>query len=86
MNQNEQSKINQSNTFNTEIKKTNIYQDRKNLYKFYKKNHYIYQKFINECNQKVYSAYKNFKEFYSKIFDDVNMIITESTHYCHKCK
>src|SRR5436190_16762245 len=86
MNCNEQSKTNQRNTFNIEMKITNVYQDRKNLHEFFKKNHYIHQEFINKSNYKVYRIYKNLKKFYSEIFADINMIIAESTHYCHKCK
>ena len=68
------------------MKKTDIYQNRKNLHEFFKKNHYIHQKFINEFNHEVYKIYKNFKKSYSEIFVDINMIITEFTHHCHKCK
>ena len=42
MNHNEQSKTNQKNTFNTEMKKTDVYQDRKNLHEFFEKNYYIH--------------------------------------------
>ena len=86
MNQNEQSKTNQSNTFNIEMKKINIYQDRKNLHEFFKKNHYIHQEFINESDHEIYKIYKNFEEYYSEIFIDVNMMIAESTHYYYECK
>ena len=84
MNYNKQSKTNQKNTFNAEMKKTNIYQNRKNLHEFFKKNHYIYQEFMNESNHKIYRIYKDFEESYSEIFADVNMMITESIH--HDCK
>src|SRR5947207_8957202 len=86
MNCNEQSKINQRNTFNTEMKKTDIYQDRKNLHEFFEKNHYIYQEFMNEFSHEIYRIYKNSEEFYSKIFADINMMIAESTYHCHECK
>src|SRR5436190_3364162 len=86
MNYNEQSKTNQENAFNVEIKKMNIYQDRKNLHEFFEENHYIHQEFINESNHEIYKIYKNSEKFYSEIFVDVNMIIVESTHHCHKCK
>src|SRR5947207_10321827 len=86
MNQNEQSKTNQSNTFNIEMKKINIYQDRKNLHEFFKKNHYIHQEFINESNHEIYKIYKNLKKSYSEIFIDVNMMIIEFIHHCHECK
>src|SRR5438034_3725241 len=86
MNCNEQSKINQENTFNVQMKKTNVYQNKKNLHEFFKKNHYIHQEFMNESDHEIYKVYKNFEEFYSEIFIEINMIITESTHYCHKCK
>jgi len=86
MNCNEQSKINQSNTFNAEMKKMNIYQNRKNLHEFFKENHYMHQEFVDEFSQRIYKVYENFKEFYSKFFTDVNMIIIESTYYCYECK
>src|SRR5438034_6745385 len=86
MNCNEQSKTNQKNTFNTEIKKTDVYQNRKNLHEFFEKNHYIYQKFMNEFNHEIYKIYENFKKSYSEIFTDINMIIAEFTHHCHECK
>ena len=41
---------------------------------------------MNESNQKVYKIYKNSEKLYSEIFDNINMIITESTHHCHECK
>ena len=41
---------------------------------------------MNESDHEVYRVYENFKKHYSKIFADINMIITESTHHCHKCK
>ena len=85
-NHNEQSKTNQKNIFNTEKKKTNIYQDKENLHEFFKENHYIHQEFMNESSHEVYKVYKDFKESYSEIFADVNMTIAESTHYCHECK
>ena len=73
MNCNEQSKTNQKNTFNIEMKKTNIYQDRKNLHEFFKENYYIHQEFINEFDYEVYRIYKNFEKYYSEIFVDVNI-------------
>jgi len=86
MNHNEQSKTNQKNAFNAEIKKANIYQDKKNLHEFFKKNHYIHQEFINESSHEIYKIYKNSEESYSEIFADVNMMIIESTHHYHECK
>ena len=68
------------------MKKTDVYQDRENLHEFFKENHYIHQEFMNESSHEVYRVYKDFKESYSEIFADVNMIIAESTHHCHKCK
>ena len=68
------------------MKKTNIYQDKKNLHEFFKENHYVHQKFVNESSQKVYKVYENFKESYSEIFTDINMIIIESTYYYYECK
>ena len=86
MNHNKQSKTNQSNTFNTEMKKTDIYQERENLHKFFKKNHYIHQKFINESDHKVYKIYKDSEKSYLETFININMMIIEFTHHCHKCK
>ena len=68
------------------MKKINIYKDRKNLYKFFKEDYYIYQEFVKKSNYKVYRAYKDIKESYSKIFANINIIVAESTHYCHECK
>src|SRR5436190_1507329 len=51
-----------------------------------KKNYYIHQESINESSHEIYKVYKNFKESYSEIFADINMIITEFTHHCHECK
>ncbi len=86
MNHNEQPKTNQKNTFNAEMKKTDIYQDRKNLHEFFEEDHYIHQESMNESSHEVYRVYKNFKESYSEIFTDINMMIAESTHYCHEYK
>ena len=41
---------------------------------------------MNESSHEIYKIYKDFKKSYSKIFTDVNMIITESTYHCYKCK
>src|SRR5436190_2333393 len=68
------------------MKKTDIYQDRKNLYKFFKKNHYIHQEFMNKSDYKVYKIYKNFEKHYSEIFTDINIMIAEFIHYYHECK
>ena len=68
------------------MKKTDIYQDKKNLHEFFKKNHYIHQEFINEFNHEIYKIYKNSKESYLKIFADINIMIAKSTHYCHEYK
>ena len=68
------------------MKKTNVYQNKKNLHEFFEENHYVHQESVDESSQKVYRVYKNFKEFYSEIFTDINMMIIESTHYCYKCK
>src|SRR5204863_8937955 len=86
MNHNEQSKTNQKNTFNIEMKKINIYQDKENLHKFFKEDYYIYQESINEFNHEIYRIYKDSEKSYSEIFADVNMMIAESTHHCHECK
>ncbi len=64
----------------------NIYQDKKNLHEFFKEDHYIHQESMNESSHEVYKIYKNLKESYSKIFTDINMMIAESIHHCHKCK
>src|SRR5207248_410488 len=69
-----------------EMKKTDIYQDRKNLHEFFEENHYIHQESINESSHEIYRIYKDFKESYSEIFADINMTIAESTHHCHECK
>ena len=68
------------------MKKTNIYQDRKNLHEFFKENYYIYQEFMNKSNHEIYKIYKDFEESYSEIFTDINMMIAEFIHHCHKCK
>ena len=86
MNCNEQLKTNQSNAFNTEMKKMNIYQNKENLHEFFEEDHYMHQEFINESNHEVYRIYKNFEESYSEIFIDVNMIIIEFTYHYHECK
>ena len=86
MNHNEQLKTNQKNAFNTEMKKMNIYQDKKNLHEFFEKDHYIHQESMNESSHEIYRIYEDFKESYSEIFTDINMIIAESIHHCHECK
>ena len=86
MNCNEQLKTNQENTFNAQMKKTDIYQDRKNLHEFFEEDHYIHQESINESDHEVYKIYEDFKESYSEIFTDINMMIAKSTHHCHECK
>ena len=68
------------------MKKTNIYQDRKNLHEFFKKDHYIHQEFMNEFSYEVYRIYEDSEESYSEIFADINMTIAESIHHCHECK
>ena len=68
------------------MKKTDIYQNKKNLHEFFKENHYIHQKFMNESDHEIYKIYKNFKKFYSKIFADINMMIAESTYHYHEYK
>ena len=83
---NKQSKTNQKNTFNAEIKKMNVYQDKENLHEFFEENHYIHQEFMNESSHEVYKIYEDSEESYSEIFTDINMMIAESTHHCHKCK
>ena len=46
----------------------------------------MHQEFVNEFNHEVYKVYENSEEFYSEIFTDINIMIIESTHYCHECK
>ena len=46
----------------------------------------IYQEFINKSDHEIYKIYKDSEKSYLEIFIDINMMIIESTHYCHKCK
>ena len=61
------------------MKKTDIYQDRKNLYKFFKKNHYIHQEFMNKSDYKVYKIYKNFEKHYSVTQIAILWFLSEDT-------